>query len=80
MVRWYDHIGLSWRTGKQIVGVKTEIKEHSQVCKISPTVENFRIISNDNNSLKLKIKESLYIKRDRTNLNKNVYSTPLYLF
>ena len=30
--------------------------------------------------MKLKIKESLLIKRDRPDLNKNIYSTPLYLF
>ena len=79
-VRWCDHIGLSWRTGNQIVGVKTEIKEHSKSCNTVPSIKNFKIISSDDNTLRLKIKESLYIKRDRTNLNKNVYSTPLYLF
>ena len=79
-VRWCDHISVSWRTGKQIVGVKTEIKEHSKTCNSIPSLKDFKIISNDDNTLRLKIKESLYIKKDLTNLNKNVYSTPLFLF
>ena len=71
---------MSWRTGSSIVGVQTEIKEHATICKHKPTLDDFKIISKDNDSLRLRIKESLYIKKDRTNLNKNVYSTPLYLF
>ena len=79
-VRWCDHVGISWRTGSKIVGVQTEIKDHTKTCAYTPTLDDFKIISKDNDSLKLRIKESLYIKKDRTNLNKNVYSTPLYLF
>ena len=79
-VRWCDHIGISWRTGSKIVGVQTEIKDHSNICKTKPNFDDFKIIANDFDSLKLKIKESLYIKRDHPNLNKNVFSTPLYLF
>ena len=59
-VRWCDHIGISWRTGSKIVGVRTEIKDHSTKCKTTPSLDDFNIISNDNNSLRLKIKESLY--------------------
>ena len=79
-IRWYDHIGLSWRTGSKIVGVRTEIKDHSRTCKTTAQIENFKIIESEHNPIKLKILESLYIKRDRSNLNKNVYSTPLFLF
>ena len=79
-VRISDHLGTSWRTNKPIIGVQTEIKDHihTRNCKIS--LDNFKIVSQDNDSMRLKIKESLFIKRDRPNLNKMVYSTPLYLF
>ena len=79
-VRWCDHIGQSWRTGSKIVGVPTEIKDHINTCKTTANMNNFKIVESEHNVLKLKILESLYIKRDRSNLNKNVYSTPLFLF
>ena len=79
-IRWCDHIGLSWRTGSKIVGVRTEVKDHTLKCNTEANIDNFKFIETENNSLKLKIIESLYIKRDRSNLNKNVYSTPLFLF
>ena len=75
-----DYRGISWRTGKSIVGLQTEIRDHLKTCKTEAKFDDFKIVSSDNNSLRLKIKESIYIKRDRPILNKNVYSTPLYLF
>lgn len=62
------------------MGLKTEIRDHLNVCKTEATLNDFKIVSSDNNPFRLKIKESLFIKKDRTILNKNVYSTPLYLF
>ena len=79
-VRWCDHMGISWRTNKKIVGVPTEIKTHSARCGTSASIDEFSITGGDNNTMNLKIKESLLIKRDRPNLNINVFSTPLYLF
>ena len=73
-------MGLSWRTNKPIVGVPTEIKEHIKRCDNNISLEEFKIIANDNNTLNLKIKESLLIKYHQTNLNNNTYSTPIYLF
>ena len=79
-IRWCDHLGISWQTSKKIVGVKTEIKQHITTRKCHADFSNFKIIATESNSMRLKIKESLFIKRDRPCLNKNVYSTPLYLF
>ena len=79
-VRWCDHMGISWRTNKKIVGVPTEIKTHSGRCGALASIDEFAIIGGDNNTMNLKIKESLLIKRDRPNLNINVFSTPLHLF
>lgn len=80
IVRWFDHLGLSWRTGGKIVGVETEIKQHLRECKSTCSIDNFKVIGQDNKTMNLRIKESLFIKRDKPNLNKNVFSTPLYLF
>ena len=79
-VRWCDHLGKSWRTGKPIIGVPTEIKSHIGICGTPCDINNFNILTGDRNTMKLKIKESLLIKKDKPDLNKNVYSTPLYLF
>ena len=79
-VRLCDHMGLSWRTNKAIVGVPTEIKDHLRHCNNDISLEHFKIVANDNNTLNLKIKESLLIKYYQTNLNNNTYSTPIYLF
>ena len=85
-------MGLSWRTNKPIVGVPTEIKDHLKYCNNNNndnnnnnndnniSLEHFKIVANDNNTLHLKIKESLLIKYYQTNLNNNTYSTPIYLF
>ena len=79
-VRWCDHLGLSWRSGQSIVGVQTEVKTHLNTCKTLCDLNNFKVLTGDNDVMRLKIKESLLIKKDGPSLNKNVYSTPLYLF
>ena len=79
-VRLCDHMGISWRTNKKIVGVPTEIKNHLTWCDARIARDNFKFSASDQNVMRLKIKESILIKRDRPNLNINVFSTPLYLF
>ena len=61
-------MGISWRTN------------HLKHCNNNISSEQFKIVANDNNTLHLKIKESLLIKYYQTNLNNNTYSTPIYLF
>ena len=80
MIRYADHLGFSWRTGGKIVGVGTEIKSHLKTCKCKSTIKDFKIVASDDNPQRLRIKESLLIKKDQPSLNKNTYSTPLYLF
>ena len=79
-IRLCDHMGISWRTNKKIVGVPTEIKSHFSRCDGTITRDEFKFLASDQNLMRLKIKESILIKRDRPNLNINVFSTPLYLF
>ena len=80
MIRYADHLGFSWRTGGKIIGVGTDFKSDLKSCKCKATINDFKIITSDDNPHRLRIKESLLIKKDQPALNKNTYSTPLYLF
>ena len=42
--------------------------------------EDFKFLGNESNKYLLELKESLFIKRDRPSLNKNLYSQELLLF
>ena len=44
------------------------------------TYDNFSILIPKNNQFKLHLKESLLIKRDKPELNRNIYFHPLELF
>ena len=79
-VRFFDHMGLSILTGRNIKGVDTAMKTHCREEKHSINKDSFSIIGREENSFRLRMKESLLIKRDRPQLNNNLYSTPLYLF
>ena len=42
--------------------------------------EDFTILLKENSKFELRLKESLLIKRDKPELNRNIYSYPLELF
>ena len=44
------------------------------------TYDDFSILISENNQFKLHLKESLLIKRDKPDLNRNIYTHPLELF
>ena len=44
------------------------------------TYDNFSILIPEHNQFKLHLKESLLIKRDKPELNRNIYTDPLELF
>ena len=44
------------------------------------TYDDFSILTTESNEFKLHLKESLLIKRDKPELNKNCYTHPLELF
>ena len=79
-VRWADHMAISWRTGLPNVGVKSEVKDHMLECDTPVIFDCFNIIARDETLFRLRIKESLFIKMDDPLLNKQTYSTPLFLF
>ena len=79
-VRWWEHMSLSWRTGRQEIGIQTDVKDHVRECKTPIDSDNFRIVAREENNFLLRVKESLLIKHHDPMLNKDKYSTPLMLF
>ena len=87
LVRAYEHLGLSIRTGKGLTynpryTNNTTVLDHiNRPNDCSGTLNSFEIIGGAKNDFFLKIKESLLIKKVKpTLLNKNSYSVPLELF
>ena len=87
LVRAYEHLGLSFRTGKGLTynpknTNNTVVLDHiNQSGQCSGTLDSFELIGGARNDFFLRIKESLLIKKIKpTLLNKNSYSIPLRLF
>ena len=78
--RWCEHMGISPLTGRKIVGIKTDIRDHCGDCKNNITLDDFQIVARDDNTFNLRIKESIMINKDKPPMNKQHYSTPLHLF
>ena len=79
-VRTGEHIGISSLTKKKVKLKGSTISDHLFFCNHSPSFESFSVLTNENKKFLLELKESLLIMRDKPSLNRNVRSTPLYLF
>ena len=80
-VRVSEHQGVSPRTGKPVKGtLSTSVRDHMLVCDHKVVYEDFKFLGNESNRDLFELKESLFIKRDRPSLNKNLYSQELLLF
>ena len=67
-------------TGKKVKPIKNSaVRDHLLHCNYSPSFDNFSILAHENKKVLLEIKESL-LMRDKPSLNRNISSTPLYLF
>ena len=76
-----EHQGVSPRTGKPVKGtLSTSVRDHMLVCDHKVVHEDFKFLGNESNRYLLELKESLFIKRDKPSLNKNLYSQVLLLF
>ena len=79
--RLSEHAGVSPLTGKLLKGQQsTTVRDHMLECHTRVSTDDFKIIGRDNNDWHLKIKESLFIKRDKPSLNIQGTSFPLALF
>ena len=80
-IRASEHLGITPLTGKRVVNPKkSAINDHMLYKNHDASYDDFSILTRENNKFKLRIKESLLIKRDKPDLNRNIYSFPLELF
>ena len=79
-VRIGEHIGISPLTRKKVKPKGSAVSDHLLLCNHSPSFENFSVLTKENKKFMLELKESLLIMRDKTSLNRNIRSAPLYLF
>ena len=67
--------------GKRVKGtLSTSVRDHMLDCDHTAAWEDFSIIGRESNHYLLETKESLFIKRDNSSLNRNKYSRELFLF
>ena len=80
-VRAGEHIGLSPLTFKKCKPSKeSAVSDHLLFCNNDPSFEEFSVLAKASSKFSLDIKESLVIKRDTPNLNRNTAFVELFLF
>ena len=80
-VRVSEHQGVLPRTRKHLKGtLSTSVRDRMPNCKHVVAWNDFKVLRRESNHWLLEIKESLFIKRDKSSLNKNIYSQKLFLF
>ena len=76
-----DHRGMSWRTDRPLSApLHSNIREHTLSCQCTLKFDNFKILTTAKHDLDLKILESLYILKNKPNLNSNLTSYPLQIY
>ena len=72
-VRPSEHQAISTRASKHLKGtLPTSVTDHMLDCNNIVAWDDFKVLSRESNQLLLEIKESLFIKRDRPLLSKNM--------
>ena len=79
-VRIGEHIRISLLTKKKVKYKGSAVSDHLLLCNHSPSFENFSVLTKENKTFLLELKESLLIMRDIPSLNRNIRSSPLHLF
>ena len=76
-----EHQGVSPRTGKHLKEIlSTSVRGHMHDCNHMVAWDDFKVLGRESNHWLMEIKDSLFIKRDRPSLDKNIYSQELFLF
>ena len=83
--RLEEHTHISALTGGPLTGRQIYAPlQHVRTAKCSPSPkvhrENFEIIGHESSNYLLKVKESIFIYKNKPQLNGNEQSVPLYLF
>ena len=80
-VRSGEHIGISPLTFRKVKPSReSAIRDHLLNCNNIPSFDEFTILAYGHHKYILEIKESLFVKRDRPVLHKNISSAKLFLF
>ena len=80
-VRALEHLGIIPLTQKRVKNPrKSAIIGHILLEGHNATYDDFSILIPENNHFNLHLKESLLIKRDKPELNRNIYTRTLQLF
>ena len=80
-VRISEHQGVSPRTGKRVKGtMSASVRDHVLSCDHSVSYHDFSVLGRESSHYLLETKESLFIKRDKPTLNKNIFSQELFLY
>ena len=80
-VRVMEHQRVSHRTGKYLKEtLSTSVRDHMLDCNHIVAWDYFNVLGRESNHWFLEIKESLFIKRDRSLLKNKFYSQLLLLF
>ena len=76
-VRASEHLGMTPLTGKRVKNPKkSAIFDHILLKGHDASFEDFTILLKENNKYQLHLKESLLIKHDQPELNRNIYGYP----
>ena len=80
-VKASEHLGITPLTQKRDKNPKkSAIIDHILLEDHNATYDDFSILTTESNEFKLHLKESLLIKRDKPELNRNCHTHPLELF
>ena len=80
-VRVSEHQSVSPQTGKVVEGtLSTSVRDHMLECDHIVVWDDFKVLGRESNHWLLEIKESLFIKRDKPSLNKNINSQKCFYF
>ena len=79
-VRIGEHIGISPLTRKQVKPKNSSVADHLLLCNHSASYDDFSVLTRENKKFSLELKASVLIMTDKSSLNRNITSVPLYLF
>ena len=78
--RLKNYFSLTPQTGKHLKGtLSTSVRDHMLDRNHVVAWDDFKVLGTESNHWLLEIKRSLFIKRDRPLLNKNIYSQEMSL-
>ena len=78
-VRIGEHIGISPLAIKRVKPKNSSVPDHLLFSNTSASDDDFSILTHESRTFLLELKESLLIMANKTSLNRNITSAPVYL-